>query len=202
MELDMKTRLILRTEIPSLGNVGDEVEVAAGYARNHLVPMGLAFPWSESAVEQMANAKREAAEQREALAKEHAALVEKIEAEQLSFEEKVSEEGHLYGSVNEKRIAGALIEKGLDVSESQIRLGEPIRSPGEYEVPVHIHADLQAVVKVWVVGDVIETPEDVRQELAEMSASDEEASRHPLADVQEDSADDNPPEIPEESAPA
>ena len=201
-ERDMKTRLILREEVPSLGNIGDEVEVASGYARNHLIPMGLALPWSDSSIERVANAKKEADEQRESLAKEHAALAEKINNLQLNFEEKVSEEGHLYGSVNEKRIAAALAEKGVDVGENQVRLGEPIRKPGEYEVAVHIHAELQAVLKVWVVGDVVETPEEVKAELAEMEASDA-ADRHPLADVPQGDAESSPAEAtPDEEASA
>ena len=189
----MKTRLILREEVPSLGNIGDEVQVASGYARNHLIPMGLALPWSAASIERVANAKKEADERREALAKEHAGLAEQSNGLQLNFEEKVSEEGHLYGSVNEKRIAAALAEKGVDVGENQIRLGEPIRNPGEYEVDVHIHAELQAVLKVWVVGDVVETPEDVKAELAEMEAS-EAADRHPLADVPQEDAESAPSE--------
>jgi len=196
----MKTRLILREEVPSLGNIGDEVQVASGYARNHLIPMGLALPWSAASIERVANAKKEADEQREALAKEHAALAEQINGLQLNFEEKVSEEGHLYGSVNEKRIAAALAGKGVEVSENQIRLGEPIRNPGEYEVAVHIHAELQAILKVWVVGDVVETPEDVKAELAEMESSDA-ADRHPLADVPQETAESAPAEVaPEEAA--
>ena len=196
----MKTRLILREEVPSLGNIGDEVQVASGYARNHLIPMGLALPWSAASIERVANAKKEADERREALAKEHAGLAEQSNGLQLNFEEKVSEEGHLYGSVNEKRITAALAGKGVEVSENQIRLGEPIRNPGEYEVAVHIHAELQAILKVWVVGDVVETPEDVKAELAEMEASDA-ADRHPLADVPQETAESAPVEVsPDEAA--
>ena len=198
----MKIRLILREEVPSLGNIGDEVQVASGYARNHLIPMGLALPWSAASIERVANSKKEADEQREALAKEYAALADQINGLQLNFEEKVSEEGHLYGSVNEKRIATALAEKGVNVGENQIRLGEPIRNPGEYEVAVHIHAELQAALQVWVVGDVVETPDDVKVELAEMEAS-EAADRHPLADVPQEDAESSPSEgAPSEAASA
>lgn len=148
----MKTRVILRDDIPALGEVGDVVEVQPGFARNHLIPLGLAFPFSEDAVGRVRKDRQLALQRRAAIQAEYEALNARLGSVQLTFEEKASEEGSLYGSVNAARIAASLVQQGLNVSERSVRLAEPIRQVGEYEVPVHIHGDLEAVVKVWVVA--------------------------------------------------
>ncbi|TAH35977.1 MAG: 50S ribosomal protein L9 [Planctomycetota bacterium] len=148
----MKTRVILRDDIPALGDVGDVVEVSPGYARNHLIPLGLAYPYGGDGMQRVGKDRKRAAERRAAMQAEFEALTARLGTVQLTFEEKVSEEGHLYGSVSAARIAGALVDQGLNVTERNVRLAEPIRSIGEYEVPVHIHGELEAKVKVWVVA--------------------------------------------------
>ena len=148
----MKTRVILRQDIPSLGMVGDVVEVAAGHARNYLLPRHLAFPYSEDAMRRVEKDRKIAEERRQALMAEFEVLSAKLSGVQLTFEEKVSEEGHLYGSVSAARIGQALAEQGLDIPERHIRLAEPIREVGEFEVPIHVHGDLETHIKVWVVA--------------------------------------------------
>ena len=86
-------------------------------------------------------------------------LADKLASLELSFTEKVSSAGHLYGAVTAKRISEALGEQDIDISESNVRLGEPIRVVGEFEVPIHVHSDLNAAVKVWVVGQEVAEPE-------------------------------------------
>lgn len=147
----MKTRVILREDIPSLGHVGDVVEVAAGYARNHLIPMGRAFPYSEDGLRRIARARREAELRRAAERAEYEALAGRLQEVQVTFEERVSPEGHLYGSVNAHRIAEALAAMGFDIPERSIRLQEPIRETGEFQVPVHVHGEVEATLRVWVV---------------------------------------------------
>ncbi len=148
----MKTRLILKEDIPGLGLTGDEVEVAPGYARNYLLPQGLALPWSEDAVRRIEKRRREAEARRAAMRQDMEALAERLTAVQLTFEEKASEEGRLYGSVTARRIADGLAEQGFEFNESQVRLAEPIRTVGEYEVPIHLHAEVDSTIKVWVVS--------------------------------------------------
>ncbi len=147
----MKTRIILREDIPALGHVGDVVDVAAGYARNHLIPCGRAFPYSEEGLRRVARARKEAELRRAAERAEHEALASRIAALQVTFEEKVSPEGHLYGSVNAHRIAEALAAQGIELSVRSIRLEEPIRETGEYQIPVHVHGEVEAMLRVWVV---------------------------------------------------
>lgn len=152
----MKTRLILREDMPELGHVGDVIEVSVGYARNFLVPRGKAYPYSEDGMRRIEKAKTEADERRVAMAKEFEAMAQRLEGVQLTFEERTGEEGKLFGAVNAKRIADGLAEQGLGLAENQVRLAEPIRTVGEYEVPIHVHGDLSAQIKVWVVAESTE----------------------------------------------
>jgi large subunit ribosomal protein L9 len=168
----MKTKLILRVDHAVLGNTGDVIEVASGYARNHLVPSGMAYAYSEDAVLRIEKKRVEAEQTRAAMRQDMEALAKRLESLSLTFEEKVSGEGHLYGAVTAKRIADAISEQGLETSEANVRLAEPIRAVGEYEVPIHVHAEINAAVKVWVVGDEVPTPEEPAAEDAE-EASEE-----------------------------
>ncbi len=154
----MNTRVILRQDIPSLGHTGDAVEVRPGYARNYLFPKGLAYPYSEDSLLRVEKDRILAAEKRAAQDAEFSAVAERISSVQLTFEEKVSPEGHLYGSVSAARIAEALGAQGFEIEERQIRLAEPLRQIGEFTVPVHVHGELEAQVKVWVVSVAPATP--------------------------------------------
>lgn len=154
----MKTRLILNEDIPALGNTGEVVTVTAGYARNYLLPNRLALPYSDDAVRRIEKRRKEAEAQRVAVLADMRALAERMAGLQLTFEEKVSEEGHLYGAVNARRLAERLAAEGFEIPENHVRLAEPIRQVGEYSVPIHVHADIRAAVKVWVVGITQPTP--------------------------------------------
>lgn len=148
----MKTRLILNDDIPALGNTGDVVDVAPGYARNFLLPMGLALPWSADAVRRIEKRRKEAEARRIAQRADMEALAARLATLQLTFEEKANEEGHLYGAVNARRLAERLAAEGFAVPEQHVRLAEPIRHVGEFSVPIHVHADVRAAIKVWVVA--------------------------------------------------
>lgn len=154
----MKTRLILNDDIPALGHTGDVVEVQPGYARNYLLPLGLALPWSADAVRRIDKRRKEAEARRIAMRADMEALAARLAGLQLTFEEKANEEGHLYGAVNARRLAERLAAAGYEVPENHVRLAEPIRQVGEYQVPVHVHSDIRAAVKVWVVALEPEKP--------------------------------------------
>ncbi|MAU92624.1 MAG: 50S ribosomal protein L9 [Planctomycetes bacterium] len=155
----MKTKLILSVDDATLGHTGDVVEVASGYARNYLVPRGLALPYSDDAIRRLEKHRVAAEKVRIEQLSDMQSLADKLASLELSFTEKVSSAGHLYGAVTAKRISEALGEQGVDISESNVRLGEPIRVVGEFEVPIHVHSDLNAAVKVWVVGEEVADPE-------------------------------------------
>ena len=145
--------IILRADVQHLGKVGEVVKVKDGYARNYLLPKGLAYPATE------AN-KKKIAYEGERLAKQRA--VEKTAAEgeatrlaevQLTFEVKVGEEEKLYGSVTASDIQRKLEELGLHVDKRKIDLPEPIRELGEFKVGIKIHPEVRPEVRVTVVKE-------------------------------------------------
>lgn len=145
--------IILRADVQHLGKVGEVVKVKDGYARNYLLPKGLAYPATE------ANKKRIAYEG-ERLVKQQAAEKSAAEAEaakladvQLSFAMKVGEEEKLYGSVTASDIQRKLEELGIRVDKRKIDLHEPIRELGEYNVGIKIHPDVRPEVRVTVVKE-------------------------------------------------
>jgi large subunit ribosomal protein L9 len=145
--------IILRADVQHLGKIGEVVKVKDGYARNYLLPKGLAYPATD------ANKKRIAYEG-ERLAKQHAAEKTAAEAEatrlaevQLTFTAKVGEEEKLYGSITASDIQRKLEELGIHVDKRKIDLAEPIRELGEFKVGIKIHAEVRPEVRVTVVKE-------------------------------------------------
>ena len=140
--------LILRDTVPSLGKAGDLVRVKPGYARNFLLPQGLAFEATEG------NKKRIAAESRVRAAKaaadkaEAEALAARIGAAQLSFTAKAGEDGKLFGSVTSADIATQLEAMGFAIDKRKIELEHPLKELGFHAVPVRLHHEVHAEVKV------------------------------------------------------
>ncbi|HUC40884.1 MAG TPA: 50S ribosomal protein L9 [Gemmatimonadales bacterium] len=145
--------IILREDVQHLGKTGEVVKVKDGYARNYLLPKGLAYPATE------ANKKRITFEG-ERLAKQRAGEKSAAEGEaakladvQLSFAMKVGEESKLYGSVTASDIQRKLEELGIHVDKRKIDLPEPIRELGEFNVGIKIHPDVRPEVRVTVVKE-------------------------------------------------
>ena len=145
--------VILREHVDNLGRRGDVVKVAAGYARNYLLPRQLALPVTEASRRQIAR-EREKAEARDAEEQAAAdALAQRMGALDISIERRVGENNVMYGSVTSADIAHALSTKGFEVEKRKIHLPEAIKSLGEHTVPVKIHRDVTADVKVKVVAE-------------------------------------------------
>jgi len=174
-----KTKLILRVDHPVLGHTGDVIEVAPGFARNHLVPMGLAYDFCADAVRRIEKNKAAADLVRAEMLKDMVAMSKRMAAIQLTFVENVSEAGHLYGAVTAKRISEAITEQGFAIPEAHVRLAEPIRVVGEFEVPIHVHSEISASVRVWVLAKEepkAEVDEAVEGEADSGEAADTDAS--------------------------
>ena len=143
--------VILRQAVDTLGHTGDIVKVSAGFARNYLLPRGIAYeatPGNKKRLEQE-RVRLEAAEsERRGTASE---LATKIEQVSLTFSARVGEEGKLFGSVTTADIAHELEKQGIHVEKRQIDLHEPIKALGVYRVPVRLHADVKPEVRVWVI---------------------------------------------------
>lgn len=149
----MSVEVILREDVQSLGRAGDLVKVKPGYARNFLLPKGLAFEATEG------NKKRIAAEARvrsAKLASERAgaeALAARVAALALTLPGKAGEEGKLFGSITTTDIAAALAAAGVDIDRRKIELEHPIKTLGMHSVPVRLHPDVHAEVKVNVIPE-------------------------------------------------
>lgn len=145
--------IILREDVQHLGKVGDIVKVKDGYARNYLLPKGLAYSATE------AN-KKKIAYEGERLARQRAAEKSTAETEatrladvQLTFSMKVGEEDKLYGSVTASDIQRKLEELGIHVDKRKIDLHEPIRALGDFQVGIKIHPEVRPQVRVTVVKE-------------------------------------------------
>jgi large subunit ribosomal protein L9 len=147
------TEIILQQDIENLGEAGEVVDVSAGYARNYLLPRGLAIPATAGNMKRIEQERRrlERARTRERDRAEE--LSEQLADRSLSFSVRAGEEGHLFGSVTSSDIADRLAEEGIEVDRRLIRLDEPIKELGVYRVAVELHADVRPELKVWVVAE-------------------------------------------------
>ena len=146
-------KVILLKEVGNLGEVGDVVEVADGYGRNFLLPQRLAVAATARNKRQMEHEQR-IREHRVAQAKKEAqTLAERLQAVACRFRRKAGDEGRLFGSVTSMDIAEQLKEVGVDIDRRRIQLEQPIKSLGEFTVPVRLQADVTSAVKVAVVPE-------------------------------------------------
>ena len=143
--------VILRDHVDHVGKRGDLVKVADGYARNYLLPRNLALPATDANKNRIARERKisEAREGEERVAAE--ALADRLVALDLQIGRKVGDNDTLYGSVTNGDIADLLKEKGFDIDRRKILLPDPLRALGEANVPVKLHRDVTAQLKINVV---------------------------------------------------
>ena len=146
-------QVILRDDMDNLGKSGEVVNVKPGYARNYLLPRGLAVKATASDVARVEHDKRVIAARTAKLAKEAQAEADKLSQVSVSIARAVGEEDKLYGSVTSRDIAEALRAQGLTVDAKKIHLEEPIKTLGMTEVSVKVASGVSAAVKVWVVKE-------------------------------------------------
>jgi large subunit ribosomal protein L9 len=145
--------VILREHVDNLGRRGDVVKVAAGYARNYLLPRKLALAVNENNKRQIER-ERKLAEVRELEEKSQAeAFAQRLAEADIAIARRVGENNTLYGSVTSADVAQALHAKGFEIDRRKITLGDPLKALGEYTVPVKVHRDVTAQVKVKVVAE-------------------------------------------------
>ena len=143
--------LLLKQNVEHLGRIGDVVTVKIGYARNYLLPQGLAVAVTKANMAQIERARAQALAEELARVASLKELAAKIGEASVTIEGRANEEGHLFGSVNAAQIAGALRAKGLPIEDKQIRLEQPLKEIGVFDIVVHLHQTVDATVKVWVV---------------------------------------------------
>ncbi len=145
-------KVILKENIETLGHIGDIVKVAPGYARNYLLPKGLAVEATEKNAKALEHVKRQMAYKKDKALESARNLAAKLGELSIELLHKAGEEGKLFGSVTNMEIAANLKEKGLDVDRKTIQLAEPIKHVGEFDVPVKVHPEVSATLKVKVVA--------------------------------------------------
>ncbi|HZH43738.1 MAG TPA: 50S ribosomal protein L9 [Lysobacter sp.] len=147
-------QLILLQKVTNLGNLGDKVTVKPGYGRNFLVPQGKAVPATPANIAEFEKRRAEYEAKAQALLSEAESRKAKLEGMSVTLRANASTEGKLYGSVGPRDIAEALTKAGCPVQKSEVIMGEgPIRRTGEFEVMVHLHADVETAVKVVIEGE-------------------------------------------------
>ena len=143
--------VVLKEDIENLGHMGDVVKVKDGYARNYLLPRGLVVLANKKNLKALEHEQRMIGQRRERLTKEAQGVGEKLAGVSLEFAAKVGEEGRLFGSVTTMDIEKALKEQGFDVERRRIVLDAPIKSVGDYEVPIRLRPEVMPSIKVKVV---------------------------------------------------
>ena len=163
-------KLLLVEDVESLGWLGDIVEVKNGYARNYLLPQGLAVVPAQASIESLADEKARRAESRRLEYEQKEQLVSGIEGAEVVLAAKANELGHLFGSVAERDVAENLRQQGFAVQDAMVRMPDGhIKDLGTHDITLRITADLKAAVRVVVVSqdetvDAIEEQTDTEQE--------------------------------------
>lgn len=143
-------KVILTESIPSLGEIGETVNVAPGYARNFLLPQKLALEAVGKNLRELEHQKRLLAEKREKIRQAMLSLAEKVNQASIVLSRKVAEDDKLYGSVSSSDIWSALTEQGFDLPRKSIQMEQPIKQLGEFTVTVRIDAQITAQVALTV----------------------------------------------------
>ena len=183
-----RIELLLNRTVEHLGLVGDVVRVRAGYARNYLLPMGLAEPPTPEKFEALKEARAAARAEQAAMRAARADTIEKLAEITVRLVRSCNDQGALYGSVTQRDISDALVEMGYGVDMRAVRLSQPIRRLGENLVLIQFERDLKQEITVRIVPD--RELEDEREEEAEPTEvpaeaapeSAETASEAPAAD--------------------
>lgn len=150
--------MLLIQSVDNLGKQGDVVAVRPGYARNYLLPQGLAAVASDHHKRMVEKHRVKLLEIEQARLKTLRDLANLIGQQSITIEANANEEGHLYGSVSAPDIVAALKALNITVTNDQIRLEGVLKELGLYTVRVHLHNDIESELKVWVVPTVQEEP--------------------------------------------
>jgi large subunit ribosomal protein L9 len=147
-------KLILTHEVTGLGTPGDVVDVKDGYARNFLLPRGLATGWSKGAEKQIAGIRKARSQRQVATLEEAKAVRDSLQSKPVTVRVKAGASGRLFGAVTTTHIAEAVAAAGGPaIDKRKVEIGQPIKSIGEYQVQVRIHDDVSAQIDVRVVPE-------------------------------------------------
>lgn len=143
--------VILKQDVERIGKSGSVVKVKEGFARNFLIPNGLAVPLTPLTLKKLNQEKQTKDLQSEKFKKQAEELKNRLTSLSLTIPALAQEESKLYGSITGQDVAGALAEEGFNIDKNSVILDEPIKALGIYEVLVKLHPEVSAKIKVWVV---------------------------------------------------
>ncbi|MCE2503666.1 MAG: 50S ribosomal protein L9 [Chlorobi bacterium] len=147
------TKIILRQDYENLGEIGDVVEVKSGYARNFLIPRGIAYRATDGALRAVEAGKRTREAKQSRLEDEARVIAEKLESVSITIPMRVGEEDRLFGSVTTPMIVDELAKQGHRIDRRSIQIDEPIKTLGMFDVPVQLHKNVTTSIKVFVVAE-------------------------------------------------
>lgn len=147
----MSMEVILKKDVYKIGNAGDVVKVKDGFAHNYLFANGLAMPFNAANLKKLEEEKQKKNAQLEKLKSHAIELKSKLDNLSLTMPVLVQGEDKLYGSIGQQEIAAALKDEGLEVGKESIMITEPIKILGIYEIPIKLHPEVSAKLKIWIV---------------------------------------------------
>ena len=145
--------VILKEDITNLGKIGEVVRVRDGFARNYLLPRGLVLEANKKNLKVFEHQKKIVADQKQKITRNAQAVADQLAGASLTIAMRTGDEGRLFGSVTKMQIEKALKAKGLNVERRKIHLDEPIKSLGDYEIPIRLSADVTVPLKLSVVPE-------------------------------------------------
>lgn len=165
-------KIILTKDVDKLGSLGDELEVKSGYARNFLIPQGLALTVNRENQKFIDRQRERLAKQRTDAIEACQATAKQLAEADLQFSVKSGDDGKLFGSITQKHISDALEEKGINLGKKKLNLAAPIKSLGSHAITVKLHTEVTAELVVKVVSDASEKKpaEGETEEVAEAAA--------------------------------
>lgn len=176
--------VILARDVANLGRVGELVNVRPGYARNYLVPMGLALPASPKRVAFFEHQKKVIEHKRRVLRSESEKKAKEMSGVQVTLSARVGEQNKMFGTITGRDISRALKAIGHDIHHKDIKLAEPIKTVGIHTVDVRLEADVAAQIKVIVTPEVVvEESKAADEEAPEAAAAEEVKPTAPAAEA-------------------
>jgi large subunit ribosomal protein L9 len=145
--------VILKEDIANLGKIGEVVRVRDGFARNYLLPRGLVLEANKKNLKTFEHRKKVVGDQKQKIMRNAQSVGDQLSGVALTISMRSGEEGRLFGSVTNMQIEKALKAKGLVVDRRKIHLDEPIKTIGDYEIPIRLSADLTVPLKLSVVPE-------------------------------------------------
>ena len=144
-------KIILINDVKDLGSKGDSLNVADGFARNYLVPKGLALPDTDVNRRLLIQQDKEAEHRQEREKTKALQLAHRLKKISCTIEKQVGDEDRLYGSVSPQDIVEALKKEDIEIDKNSVIIDEPIKVLGIYNIPIRLHSEVEGKVKVWVV---------------------------------------------------